>query len=72
MQVPFQGTVGKAAELGLKDRRQSLCDMKWDAAMEQNPGLTQTGLLLSFLPWVPSLRHNSCQFNFAAPLDFDF
>ena len=52
----FQGAIGKAAELGIRSASHTFCNLTADAVLEQNPGLPQTRLLLSFLPQVPSLR----------------
>lgn len=51
----FQGAIGKAAGLGIRSASHTFCNLQADAVMEQNPGLPQTKLLLSFLPQVPSL-----------------
>ncbi|CAL5226064.1 g8877 [Coccomyxa viridis] len=46
----LKDTVGCAAELSLKHTSDTLCNLEWDAVMEQKVGLPQTELLLSFLP----------------------
>ncbi len=50
--LPLQETIGCAAELSINCTSDTMCNLKWDAVMEQNSGLPQTELLLSFLPQV--------------------
>ena len=52
----LQDKIGCAAELSFKCTSDNLSNLGWDAVMEQNSGLPQTELLLSFLPQVLLLK----------------